>query len=218
MARESLKSKQSRADQILEILYQTYPDAHCALHHKNPLELLVATILSAQCTDKKVNQVTANLFEKYTCPDDYASVDIDELEQDIKSIGLFRSKAKNLIKMGQRLADVYDSKVPNKMDDLISLGGVGRKTANVVLGNIFGINEGIVVDTHVGRINSLLGLSNHNDAKKIEIDLIKVYKSHQEEWCIISHLFIDHGRAICVARRPKCFDCPIAMHCPSTTV
>ncbi|PCJ19815.1 MAG: endonuclease III [Candidatus Cloacimonadota bacterium] len=215
---ESLKKKQDRADKILKILYESYPDAHCALHHKNPLELLVATILSAQCTDKKVNQVTAVLFEKYKCPDDYATVDLLELEQDIKSIGLFRSKSKSLIKMGQRLADTYDSKVPNKMEDLISLGGVGRKTANVVLGNIFGINEGIVVDTHVGRINSLLKLSNKNDAKKIELDLVKVFKYHQDEWCIISHLFIDHGRAICIARRPKCFDCPISMHCPSKII
>lgn len=213
MPRESLKAKQERASTILEVLYQQYPDAHCALVHKTPLELLVATILSAQCTDKKVNQVTEVLFQKYKCPEDYASVDYLELEQDIKSIGLFRSKAKNLIKMGQRLVDVYNSKVPNKMDDLVSLGGVGRKTANVVLGNIFGINEGIVVDTHVGRITGLLGLTNKKDAKTIEMDLVKVFKEHQKEWTIISHLFIDHGRAICVARRPKCYDCPLSEYC-----
>lgn len=213
MARESLTSKKTRAKNIYSALFCEFPNPQCELIHSNPLELLIATILSAQCTDKKVNQVTPKLFEKYPGVADFAKAEISELEYSIKSIGLYRSKAKNIKACCEILAKKFKNVIPMSMSELTSLPGVGRKTANVVMGNAFGLNEGIVVDTHVKRIAGLLNLSKSVTPEKIELDLIKIIP--KEVWTDFSHLLILHGRKTCIARRPKCRECSIAQLCPS---
>ena len=213
MPRESNRAKVERTAEIIGGLRATYPDAHCELDHRNPLELLIATILSAQCTDKQVNIVTADLFKKYRCAPDYAAMPLDELQGDIKRIGLFRNKAKNIQNCCRMLVDSHGGKVPETMDALVALAGVGRKTANVVLGNAFGINEGIVVDTHVGRLARRLGLTAEKTPEKTEVALQKIVP--RADWMMLSHWLIFHGRRRCSARKPECGECEIAPLCPS---
>jgi endonuclease III len=205
--------RRERVAVVLPILKKTYPNAKCSLDHQTPLELLVATILSAQCTDDRVNIVTKDLFKKYRSAQDYAKVPQEELEKDIQSTGFYRNKAKSIRAMAQSLIDDHGGEVPDTMEQLTHLAGVGRKTANVVLGNAFGKNIGIVVDTHVTRLSQRLGLTKNTDAVKIEQDLLPLVP--QEDWTLWSHLLIFHGRAICQARKPKCEQCPIFGHCPS---
>ncbi|MDQ3697668.1 MAG: endonuclease III [Gemmatimonadota bacterium] len=194
-------------------LTRTYPDAHCMLQHVNAYQLLVATILSAQCTDVRVNMVTPALFARFPDAAALAAADQDEVEALIKSTGFFRAKTKSLIGMARALVERYDGQVPSDMEDLVGLPGVGRKTANVILGNAFGRNEGVVVDTHVTRVSGRLGLTRHTEPVKIEQDLMRRFP--REQWTLLSHLFIDHGRAICVARVPRCHVCPLNDICPS---
>jgi endonuclease-3 len=211
-----IEVRKQRVAAILPILKRTYPVAKCSLDHRTPLELIVATILSAQSTDERVNIVTKDLFKKYRKAEDYAKVPQEELERDIHSTGFYRNKAKSLKAMAQALVARFGGKVPDTMEDLTSLAGVGRKTANVVLGNAFGKSVGIVVDTHVTRLSWRLGLTKHEDAVKIEQDLMQVVP--QEDWTLFSHLLIFHGRAICQARNPRCEECPIRQLCPSAEV
>ena len=198
---------------ILERLLKEYPDAHCALDFTNAYELLSATILSAQCTDKRVNMVTPALFKRYPTPEKLSAAKQEDVEDIIRSTGFFRSKAKSLIGMAAAVAEQHDGKVPDVMDALVALPGVGRKTANVILGNAFGRNDGIVVDTHVTRLSNRLGLTRETDAVRIEQALIPLFP--QEHWTMISHLFIEHGRQVCLARAPRCSDCILADICPS---
>ena len=198
---------------ILRRLKAAYLDAACALVHQNPYQLLVATILSAQCTDARVNLVTPALFGKYPDAARLARAEQADVEQIIQSTGFFRNKAKNLIAMAQALVADHNGEIPKTMEDLHALPGVGRKTANVVLGNAFGMNEGVTVDTHVTRLSRLLGLTRHTDPVKIEKDLMALVP--RKDWTIISHLLILHGRVVCIARRPKCGDCTLADLCPS---
>jgi len=198
--------------QIIARLKRAYPDAHCALIHASAFELLIATILSAQCTDARVNIVTADLFRKYRGPADYQKVTQRELEKDIHSTGFFRNKAKNIQAACKRIIDEFGGEVPQTMDDLLTLGGVARKTANVVLGNAFGIAAGVVVDTHVSRISQLLGLTKNKTPEKIERDLQQLVP--KKDWVIFPHLMIHHGRAVCIARRPKCGECALNNICP----
>ncbi len=213
MPRESNKAKLERTEKIIVGLRLTYPDAHCELDHRNPLELLIATILSAQCTDKQVNIVTAVLFKKYRRAADYAAVPLEELQEDIKRIGLFRNKAKSIQNCCRVLVESHGGKVPATMDALVALAGVGRKTANVVLGNAFGVNEGIVVDTHVGRLARRLGLTAEKTPEKIEVALQKLVP--RADWMMLSHWLIFHGRRRCSARKPEGAECEIAPLCPS---
>ncbi|MDB4877182.1 MAG: endonuclease [Gemmatimonadetes bacterium] len=201
---------------IYERLLAHYPNAHCALDFRNPFQLLIATILSAQCTDKRVNMVTPALFAKYPTPEALAAAKPEELEEIIKSAGFFRTKAKNLIGMAAAVAGLHGSRVPDAMDALVDLPGVGRKTANVILGNAYDKNEGVVVDTHVSRVTQRLGLTKQTDPVKIEQDLVKLFP--RESWTMLSHLFIEHGRQICDARRPKCEICFLNDLCPSSRV
>jgi endonuclease-3 len=210
---KSVDQRRARVAAILPILKKTYPDVRCRLDYATPLQLIVATILSAQCTDDRVNIVTKDLFKKYKSAKDFANAPIEELERDIQSTGFYRNKAKSLKAMAQSLIDLHKGEVPNTMEQLVELAGVGRKTANVVLGNAFGIDEGIVVDTHVTRLSQRLGLSKHEDAVKIEQDLIPLVP--KKDWTLWSHLMIAHGRAICQARKPKCGQCPLLAHCPA---
>jgi len=205
--------EKERLRKIIELLEKEHADAKIALHYNNPLELLVATILSAQSTDKTVNQVTKSLFKKYKKAEDYANAELKELEQDIKSTGFYRNKAKYLKKMGQMLVENFDSQVPKTMSELTTLPSVARKTANIVLSNAFGAIEGIAVDTHVKRLAQRLGLSNNKDPDKIEKDLMML--SPKEQWPKLTDLLIFHGRRICIARRPNCKDCLINALCPS---
>ena len=199
---------------ILPLLKRAYPGAECSLDYGNPLQLLVATILSAQCTDERVNAVTKTLFRKYRGAKDYAVAPQEQFEKDIQSTGFYRNKAKAIRGMAQALLDRHGGEVPATMDELTALSGVGRKTANVVLGNAFGRNVGVVVDTHVTRVANRLGLTDHLvDAVKIEQDLMKIVP--QDQWTLWSHLLIHHGRAICQARKPKCEQCPLLPHCPA---
>lgn len=198
---------------ILELLEKEYADAKIALNYTNPLELLVATMLSAQCTDERVNMVTKNLFKKYTKAEDYANADLKELEQDIKSTGFYRNKARNLKKCCQLLVDKYNSQVPRTMEELLELPGVARKTANIVLTNAFGVVEGIAVDTHVRRLAQRLGLSENSDQDKIEKDLMNMVP--KEKWARITDLLIFHGRRVCTAKRPNCPACVLNKICPS---
>jgi endonuclease-3 len=207
------KEKETRALTALKLLKRAYPDAHCALDHRNAFELLAATILSAQCTDVRVNLVTPALFRRYPTPAALARARQGDVEAIIRSTGFFRNKAKNLIAMAQGLVAEHGGEVPDTMEALHALPGVGRKTANVVLGNWFEINAGVTVDTHVTRIARLLKLTRHTDAVKIERDLMALIP--RKEWTLVSHLLITHGRAICIANRPKCGDCVLAPHCPS---
>jgi endonuclease-3 len=198
---------------ILPELKRLYPDAKCSLDYTSPLELLVATILSAQCTDARVNIVTKTLFKAYRSAADYAAASQEELEKHIASTGFYRNKAKAIRSMAADLVKEHGGQVPRTMEELTALAGVGRKTANVVLGNAFGINAGITVDTHVTRLCNRLGLTKTDDAVKIEQDLIPLVP--QEDWTLFSHLLICHGRAVCPARAPKCTECTLAPHCPS---
>jgi endonuclease-3 len=206
----------NRAAPILERLKQEHPDARCALHHRSAFELVVATILSAQCTDARVNMVTPVLFARY--PDAFALAKAPQadLEEIIKSTGFFRNKAKSLIGMAQALVADHGGTVPRTMEQLRVLPGVGRKTANVVLGNAFGINEGVTVDTHVARLSRLLRLTKHDDPVKIEQDLMRLFP--QSDWALLSHLLIFHGRQVCIARRPRCGECRLADLCPSAVL
>ncbi len=205
-----------RAGNVYRKLEQLYPDAHCALIHKNPFELLVATILSAQCTDVRVNIVTPALFKAYPTPAKMAEAKITHLEELVKTTGFFRNKAKSI--KGAALAIVQDhgGKVPDEMDALLKLPGVARKTANVVLGNAYDINEGVVVDTHVGRISVRLGWTKQKDPKKVEQDLMPLFP--RKNWCMLSHLLIHHGRGPCRARNPKCDECSLIRSCPQIGV
>jgi endonuclease III len=208
-----LMTKKERVSQICERLRATYPDAHCELDFATPLQLLVATILSAQCTDKRVNQVTPELFRKYRNAHDFASVSQTDLEEQIKSTGFFRNKAKNIRAMARDLVEKYQGEVPQTMAELTALAGVGRKTANVVLGNAFSVNEGIVVDTHVARLAGRLRLTSQRDPERIELELMKLVPPTQ--WTNFSHWLIWHGRRRCHARNPDCPRCEINDLCPS---
>ena len=208
-----IADKKKRTAEIIRRLKKAYPDAHCALNHTNAFELLIATILSAQCTDERVNIVTATLFRKYRGPKDFIDASTDELENDIRSTGFFRNKTKSIKAASARLLEVYGGEVPKTMEELLTLGGVARKTANVVLGNAFGIARGVVVDTHVGRLSQRLGLTKNQTAEKIEQDLIAlVPKKH---WIMFPHWMIFHGRQICIARKPRCTECVLGDICPS---
>jgi endonuclease-3 len=202
------------ATEILAQLKNLYPDARCALDHRNAFELLCATILSAQCTDARVNLVTPALFARYPTAFDLAQAQPSDVQEIIKSTGFFRNKTKSLIGMAQALVAEYGGEVPRTMEQLRKLPGVGRKTANVILGNAFGINEGVTVDTHVTRLSRLLGLSPGVDPVKIEQELMRLFP--QEDWGLLSHLLIFHGRQVCIARRPRCGDCVLAQICPSS--
>ena len=204
------------ADKIYAILEKDYPQAVTALVHKNVLELLVATILSAQCTDKRVNIVTKTLFKKYRTLKDYTDADIKEFEQDIKSTGFYRNKAKNIIAMAGKLKQDFGGKVPETMDELISLPGVARKTANIILYHAYGKNEGIAVDTHVKRLSGRLGLTKNTDPVKIEQDLMKLFE--RDRWGRLTNLLIEHGRNVCDARKPRCGECKLSKLCPSARV
>ncbi|MEO5859744.1 MAG: endonuclease III [Pyrinomonadaceae bacterium] len=208
-----ISDRKKRTGEIIKRLKKAYPDAHCALNHTNPFELLIATILSAQCTDERVNIVTADLFRKYRGPEDFVKVSQLELERDVHSTGFFRNKAKNIKAASQRLIDVYDGQIPQTMDEIQTLGGVARKTGNVVLGNGFGIASGVVVDTHVSRLSQRLGLTDEKTPEKIERDLQELVP--KKDWVRFSHWLIHHGRQICNARKPKCFECVLADICPS---
>ncbi len=203
-----------RAKTILAALKAEYPDAQCALTHRTPYELLVATILSAQCTDVRVNLVTPALFARYPTAKDLAAADPAQVEELIRSTGFFRNKTKSLLGMAAAVVERHGGEVPREMVSLRVLPGVGRKTANVVLGNAFGINEGVVVDTHVTRLSRLLRLTRQDDPEKIERDLIPLFP--QRDWTLLSHLLITHGRQVCIARRPRCEVCVLSVLCPST--
>ena len=212
MPRETNAAKAARTKQIIAGLKKTYPDAHCELNYSNPLELLIATILSAQCTDKRVNLLTADLFKKYASAAAYAAAPSAELEQAIRTAGFFRNKAKSIKACCQALVEQHGGKVPQIMEELVALGGVGRKTANVVLGNAFNINSGIVVDTHVARLSQRLGLTRETTPEKIEQELMKLVP--REQWTMFSHWLIWHGRRRCFARNPDCPHCEIEALCP----
>jgi endonuclease III len=205
-----------RAGVIYARLAAAYPDAHCALDFTTPFQLLVATILSAQCTDKRVNLVTPALFARYPTPQALAAANVSDVEELIKSTGFFRNKAKSLIGMAAAVVDSHEGVIPDDMDSLVKLPGVGRKTANVILGNAYGKNEGVVVDTHVSRLSHRLALTKETDPVKIERDLVQLFPS--EQWTMLSHLLIEHGRQVCEARRPKCEICPLNDLCPSSLV
>ena len=204
---------EKRLKKILEILKKDYPYAKTALTHKNPLELLIATILSAQCTDKRVNIVTKKLFKKYRSAGDYGDANLNDFEKDIYSCGFYRNKAKNIINACAIIEQKFNSKVPKDFNELLKLPGVARKTANCIMGNAYDIASGVIVDTHVIRLSQRLGLSKNKDANKIEQDLIK--QIPQNEWISFSHRIIDHGRKICNARKPKCEICGLNKLCPS---
>jgi len=212
MPQESQAKKAARLKKIMAGLAKAYPDAHCELDHTNPLELLIATILSAQCTDKRVNVVTAELFRKYRTAADYAQAPLPELEQAIKTTGFYHNKAKSIKACCQSLVEQHGGKVPRTMEALVELGGVGRKTANVVLGNAFNQNVGIVVDTHVARLAHRLGLTWQTDAVKIEAELMELVP--QDRWTLFAHWLIWHGRRRCYARNPDCPNCEIKAACP----
>jgi len=208
--------KQLHADEIVKRLKKLYPDAHCALNHTSAFELLVATILSAQCTDVRVNIVTADLFRKYRGPRAFADAAPEDLEEDVRSTGFFRNKAKNIKGAAVRIIDEFGGEVPQEMDSLLSLPGVARKTANVVLGNAFGIASGVVVDTHVKRLSYRLGLTTQKTPEKVEKDLQKLIS--EKDWVMFSHWLIFHGRQVCKARNPNCEECKLADICPKKGV
>lgn len=211
---ETLAELKQRTRKIIRLLKRTYPDAKCSLNHSNAFELLIATILSAQCTDARVNIVTQDLFRKYRKPEDYLRVPEKELQQDIRTTGFFRNKTKSIQGTASALTEQYGGKVPRTMEQLLELPGVARKTANVVLGNAFGINSGVVVDTHVTRLSRRLELTGQKTAEKIEQDLVTMVP--KKDWVIFSHLLIAHGRAICKARNPLCAECVVEKLCPSS--
>ncbi len=213
-----MKTKDARAQRARKIdrgLAKLYPDAHCALHYQNPLQLLIATILSAQCTDVRVNMVTPALFAKYPDAHAFAGADQGELERAIQSTGFFRNKARNIIACCKQIVDKHGGEVPGTMEDLVPLPGIGRKTANVILGNAFGV-PGITVDTHVTRLSRRMGLTKHEHPEKIERDLMELIP--KKDWTMFSHRMIFHGRQVCHARNPKCDECTLAKHCPKIGV
>jgi endonuclease-3 len=212
--KEPLEELKRRTREIIRGLKRAYPGAKCSLNHSNPFELLVATILSAQCTDERVNMVTENLFRKYRVPEDYLRVSPHELEKDIQSTGFFRNKTKSIQGTSKVLSEKYHGEVPRTMDELLELPGVARKTANVVLGNAFEIKSGVVVDTHVTRLSHRLNLTQEKTAEKIERDLIELVP--KKDWVVFPHLMIYHGRKICKARSPLCADCEVEKFCPSS--
>ncbi len=214
--RESKEALRKRAQLILRRLQKEYPDAHCELDHRNAFELLCATILSAQCTDARVNMVTPTLFERYPTPEALAMAKPEDVEEIIRSTGFFRNKTKSLIGMANAVVAGHGGTIPDTMDQLRVLPGVGRKTANVILGNAFGKNEGVTVDTHVSRLSQLLGLTRNTDPERIERDLMELFP--QPAWTLLSHLLIFHGRRICIARRPKCGECVLVDLCPSALI
>lgn len=210
---ESNLNNKTRILKIIELLEKEHPEAKIALHYTSPLELLVATILSAQCTDERVNIVTKTLFDKYRAAEDYANTDLKELEEDIRPTGFYRNKARNIKKCCQMLVEKYNSRVPKTMEEILELPGVARKTANIVLSNAYGVIEGIAVDTHVRRLAKRLRLTEHEDPNKVENDLMKIVPKNY--WMRITDLLIFHGRRICVARKPKCEICVLNELCPS---
>src|SRR5438270_1787150 len=212
--RETKTQCQGRAKEIIKLLKRAHPDAHCALNHSNPFELLIATILSAQCTDERVNIVTADLFRKYRQPEDYLKVPDTELQQDIRTTGFFRNKTKSIQGACKVLIEKFGGEVPQTMEELLTIPGAARKTANVVLGVGFGIAEGIVVDTHVSRLSQRLRVTRQKDPGKIEKDLMELVP--KKDWIIFSHLLIFHGRRVCKARRPLCEKCVVEKLCPSS--
>jgi len=213
MTKESAAAKRDRANEINVILKKIHPDAQTALRHRNPVQLLVATILSAQCTDERVNEVTKTLFKKYRTASDYADADAEELENDIRPAGFFRNKTKSIQGCCRGLLEKHGGKVPRSMQELVQLPGVGRKTANVVLGSAYGIVSGIVVDTHVARLSGRLKLSSQRTPEKIEADLMKLLP--EDEWIGIAHRLIFHGRRVCQARKPRCAECAVGHLCPA---
>lgn len=213
---ESVEEKKLRARKIVKELQILYPDPECALNHANSFELAIATILSAQCTDERVNLVTNDLFKKYKTPRAFASASLDELEIDIKSTGFFRNKAKSISGFAKAIVEDFNGEVPADLDTLVKLPGVGRKTANVILGTGFGIASGVVVDTHVTRLSNRMGFTKHDDAVKIEQDLMKLIP--EANWISFSHAMIWHGRRVCPARKPDCEHCTLANHCPKIGV
>jgi endonuclease-3 len=215
LPRESKKDRTERANRVFDLLLEEYPDARCALDHENAFQLIVATILSAQCTDARVNAVTPALFRRFPDAASLAEASTEELEPLIRSTGFFRSKAKSLIGMARAVMDRHGGEIPRSLAELVKLAGVGRKTANVVLGNAFGIDEGVVVDTHVGRLARRLRFTAEVDPEKVERDLMGLFS--RERWTLLSHLLIFHGRAICLARRPRCEICPVSFLCPSAS-
>jgi endonuclease-3 len=212
--RETKSQLKERTKEIIKLLKRAHPDAHCALNHGSAFELLMATILSAQCTDERVNIVTADLFRKYRRPEDYLKVPAVELQQDVRTTGFFRNKTKSIQGACKMLVEEFGSEVPRTMDELLRLPGVARKTANVVLGVAYGIAAGVVVDTHVSRLSQRLRLTKQKDAGKIEQDLMELVP--RKDWIIFSHLLIFHGRRVCKARRPLCEECVVEKLCPSS--
>ncbi len=213
MESEPELKKKARVIEIIDLLEKEYPEAKTALHHSSPLQMLIATILSAQCTDKRVNIVTKSLFKKYHSAQDYVNADLSELEQDIRSTGFYRNKAKNIKNASRLLVEKFDSKVPRTMEELLELPGVARKTANIVLSNAYGVTVGIAVDTHVRRLAQRLGLTENKDPNKIEADLMQEVPKSQ--WKRITDLLIFHGRNVCTARKPKCSSCSLNKICLS---
>ena len=209
---ESITRKRQRMAHIVSHLKQEYPDSKCSLHYKSSFQLLVATILSAQCTDERVNKVTENLFAKYPEPKDFAKLPLEVIKKEIYSTGFYNNKSKSIQGMSKTLMEQYGGKLPQTLEEMVKLPGVGRKTANVVLGNIHGIPS-IVVDTHVTRITNLLQFVKNKNAVKIEKELSKIL--NKKDWTLFAHMLIDHGRAVCIANRPKCNNCVIAVFCPS---
>jgi len=208
-----MKSAEGRIEEIIFILSEAYPSSRTALQHENPLQILVATILSAQCTDEKVNQITPSLFQKYPKPSDFASADKQELEAEIRPTGFFRNKAKSIINASKKIVEDFGGKVPDNMEDLVTLPGVARKTANIVLSSAFKKAEGIAVDTHVRRLSQRLGLSKEKDPDKIEKDLMEIVP--KKYWLDFNYLLVNHGRKICSARKPLCPKCGVKHLCPS---
>jgi endonuclease-3 len=208
-----MRSAKDRIGEILEILYRDYSQSHTSLKFKKPLQIMVATILSAQCTDKRVNMITPSLFRKYQTPADFASAEQEELEEEIRSTGFFRNKAKNIINASKKIVEDFKGKVPDEMEDLITLPGVARKTANIVLSSAFKKAQGIAVDTHVSRLSQRLGLSMEKDPNKIERDLMKLVP--REDWIDFNYMLVNHGRKICPARKPLCPQCEMKHLCPS---
>lgn len=216
MPRETKVARRARAAEVYDLLREEYPDARCALDHADAYQLTVATILSAQCTDARVNMVTPELFDRYPDAESLAGARPEELEEIIHSTGFFRNKSKNLIGMAEAVVERHGGEIPDSMPDLTALPGVGRKTANVILGNAFGADEGVVVDTHVRRLANRLGFTRQKDPIRIEKDLQSLFP--RERWTMLAHLLIFHGRQVCVARKPRCEACVVSHLCPSSRV
>jgi len=216
MARESKRARKDRGAEVYDLLAGEYPDAHCALDYRNPFELTVATILSAQCTDVRVNMVTPALFERFPTAEALATAEVEEVEELVRTTGFFRNKARNIVGMAMALIEDHKGELPRNITEMSAMPGIGRKTANVVLGNAFNINEGVVVDTHVGRLSRRLGFTKEKNPVKVERDLIELFP--QESWTMLAHLLIYHGRQVCDARKPKCPKCLLSRLCPSSAV